>query len=196
MIAAYYFIALMLALVLMIVYLFSYHKHFDMRITLLFVLVPVSNLGNVLLENAQSLEAALVANKVVYIGACYMQLISMLAVFSLCRIKLNRWIRTGLVLLSTIVYLSSLTMGYSPLFYEEVSFSRAGDTIAFDKKYGPIHTVFIAMVVVMIIALLVWSHWAATGGRLIFPIILIIVCLIPFVMDIWGLITYGSNSGE
>ena len=55
---------------------------------------------------------------------------------------------------------------------------------------------FIAMVVVMIIALLVWSHWAATGGRLIFPIILIIVCLIPFVMDIWGLITYGSNSGK
>ena len=83
MIAAYYFIALMLALVLMIVYLFSYHKHFDMRITLLFVLVPVSNLGHVLLENAQSLEAALVANKVVYIGACYLQLILMLAVFSL-----------------------------------------------------------------------------------------------------------------
>ena len=162
MIAAYYFIALMLALVLMIVYLFSYHKHFDMRITLLFVLVPVSNLGNVLLENAQSLEAALVANKVVYIGACYLQLILMLAVFSLCRIKLNRWIRTGLVLLSTIVYLSSLTMGYSPLFYEEVSFSRAGDTIAFDKKYGPMHTVFIAMVVVyflMSITAIVYSYF-------------------------------------
>lgn len=55
---------------------------------------------------------------------------------------------------------------------------------------------FIAMCALMIIAILIWSHWAATGGRIIFPIILIIVCLVPFVMDIWGLITYGSKSGK
>lgn len=55
---------------------------------------------------------------------------------------------------------------------------------------------FIAMCAVMIIALLVWSYWASTGGRIVLPIILIIVCLIPFVMDIWGLITYGSKSEQ
>ncbi len=145
--ALYYELMLAIALVLMIVYLFSYHKHFDMHITLLFVLVPVANLGQVLLANATTLEAALVANKIVYIGGCYLQLILMLAVFSLCHIKVNRWIRAALVVLSTVVYLSSLTVGHSTLFYTDVSFSHTGDAVVFNKQYGPMHTVFYIMVI-------------------------------------------------
>ena len=147
MVSAYYLVMLALAIVLMIVYLFWYHKHFDMHITLLFVLVPIANLGQVLLVNAPTLEAALVANKIVYIGACYLQLILMLAVFSLCDIKLSRWIRTGFVVLSTVVYLSSLTIGELPLFYQDVSFSRIDGISALDKQYGVMHTVFYAMVI-------------------------------------------------
>ena len=162
MVTLYYDIMLAISLVLMIVYLFSYHKHFDMHITLLFVLVPVANLGQVLSAHAQTLEAALVANKVVYIGACYLQLILMLAVFSLCRIKLNRWIRTGLVLLSTVVYLSSLTIDFSPLFYESVSFRLVNGAAVRDKQYGIMHTVFIVMVIayfVMSISAIVYSYF-------------------------------------
>lgn len=162
MVTLYYDIMLGIAVVLMIVYLFSYHKHFDMHITLLFVLVPVANLGQMLLANANGLEAALVANKVVYIGACYLQLILMLAVFSLCRIKLNRWVRTGFVILSTVTYLSSLTIGESTLFYESVSFSRVGDAIVFDKRYGVMHTAFIVMVLAYFLlsfAAIVYSYF-------------------------------------
>lgn len=147
MVMAYYFATLALAIALMVVYLFSYHKHFDMHITLLFVLVPVSNLGQLLLASSKTLEAALVANRIVYIGACYLQLILMLAVFSLCHIKLNRWIRTGLVVLSTAVYLSSLTIGFSPLFYESVSFSQVDGVAVLEKQYGVMHSLFIVMVV-------------------------------------------------
>ena len=162
MVVLYYELTLAIALVLMIVYLFSYHKHFDIHITILFVLVPISNLGSFLLVHASTLEAALVANKVVYIGACYLQLILMLAVFSLCRIKLNRWVRTGLVLLSTVVYLSALTMGESTLFYEEVSFSRVDGVGVLHKQYGVMHTVFIIMVVMyfaMSISAIVYSYF-------------------------------------
>jgi len=162
MVLLYYDIMLALSLVLMIVYLFSYHKHFDMHITLLFVLVPVASLGQVLFAHAPTLEAALVANKVVYIGACYLQLILMLAVFSLCRIKLNRWIRTGLVLLSTVVYLSSLTIDFSPLFYESVSFRLVNGVAVLDKQYGIMHTVFYVMVIAYIemsISAIVYSYF-------------------------------------
>ncbi|MBQ9041833.1 MAG: HD domain-containing protein [Eggerthellaceae bacterium] len=162
MIALYYDIMLAISLVAMIVYLFAYHKHFDVHITLLFVLVPISNLGNVLLAYAPTLEAALVANKVVYIGACYLQLILMLAVFSLCQIKLSRWIRTGLVVLSTVVYLSALTMGESTLFYESVALEHSGGATVLAKTYGPMHTVFIVMVLayfVLSIGAIVFSYF-------------------------------------
>ena len=162
MVTLYYELMLAISLVLMTVYMWAYHKHFDMHITLLFVLVPVANLGEVLFANAQSLEAALVANKTIYIGGCYLQLILMLAVFSLCRIKLNRWVRVGLVVLSTIVYLSALTMGSSTLFYESVSFSRVDGVAMLDKSYGVMHTVFYIMVVVyflMSISAIVYSYF-------------------------------------
>ena len=148
MIALYYDILLAISLAALIVYVFSYHKHFDMRITLIFVLVPVANLGQVLMAHVTTLEAALVANKVIYIGACYLQLILMLAVFSLCQIKMNRWVRAGLVALSTIVYLSSLTVGDSTLFYQSVALEHIDGIPVLVKEYGPMHAVFIAMVLV------------------------------------------------
>lgn len=162
MVILYYNIMLAISLMAMIVYLFAYHKHFDVHITLLFVLVPISNLGNALLACAPTIEAALVANKIVYIGACYLQLILMLAVFSLCRIKLNRWVRTGLVVLSTVVYLSALTMGDSALFYKSVMLEHSGGASILAKEYGPMHTVFIVMVLayfVLSIGAIVYSYF-------------------------------------
>ena len=146
--ALYYGITFAVSLALMLVYMFSWHKHFDMHITLIFVLVPVVNLGYVLLAGAQTTEAALTANKLSYIGGCYLQLILMLAVFSLCRIKLNRWIRIAFLVLSTVVYLSSLTIGESTLFYESVTFEQVDGIPVFEKQYGIMHTAFIAIVCV------------------------------------------------
>lgn len=162
MIALYYDILLAISLAALIVYVFSYHKHFDMRITLIFVLVPVANLGQVLMARVTTLEAALVANKVIYIGACYLQLILMLAVFSLCQIKMNRWVRAGLVALSTIVYLSSLTAGDSTLFYQSVALEHIDGTPVLVKEYGPMHTVFIVMVLayfLLSIGAIVYSYF-------------------------------------
>ena len=162
MIALYYDILLAISLAALIVYVFSYHKHFDMRITLIFVLVPVANLGQVLMAHVTTLEAALVANKVIYIGACYLQLILMLAVFSLCQIKMNRWVRAGLVALSTIVYLSSLTVGDSTLFYQSVALEHIDGIPVLVKEYGPMHAVFIAMVLVyflLSIGAIVYSYF-------------------------------------
>ena len=147
MVTLYYDSMLAIALVLMIVYLFSYHKHFDVHITLIFALVPVSNLGNALLAHAQTLEVALAANKIVYIGGCYLQLILMLAVFSLCRIELNRWIRAALFTLSTVVFAAALTVSDSTLFYESTTLVHINGAGVLEKQYGPMHTVFIAMVV-------------------------------------------------
>ncbi len=136
-----------ISLVLLAVYMFLWRKHFDVHITILFALVPIANLGQVLMAHSHSLEAALLANNIVYIGACYLQLILMLAVFSLCHIKLNRWVRTGLILLSTLVYLSSLTAGKSPLFYSEVTFAYVNGAGTIIKQYGIMHTVFIVVIV-------------------------------------------------
>lgn len=136
----------------MIAYMFIWHKHFDTLITLIFVLVPVTNLGYALLALAQTPEGAFMANRLTYIGGCYLQPILMLAVFSLCRIKVRRWVRVTILVFSTIVFLSAMTIGYAPIFYYDITFERVDGAPILTKEYAPMHTVFLIMVIAYFVA--------------------------------------------
>ena len=148
MIEMYYILTFALSMLLTGIYMFIWHKHFDVHITLIFVLIPVSNLGYMLFTRASSLETALAANKIIYLDGCFLQMILMLAIFSLCEIRLSRWLRVVFLALSTALYLSVLTIGDSSLFYTDVrlvTLPEGGQFLA--KHYGVMHTVFYGMVI-------------------------------------------------
>ena len=136
------------SLVLSIAYIFLWRKHFDVHITLVYALIPVANLGYLLYSKAESYEAALMAQKIIYIGGCYLLLIIMLIVFSLCHIKLHSLVKVGFMTLSTLVYISVLSIGNSEIFYKKpIIFYTVNGIPNLDKKYGFMHTVFTTMVI-------------------------------------------------
>ena len=55
-------------------YIFMWHKHFDVNFTLIFTLVPVACLGYLMTAAATSLDGAVRATQIVYIGGCFLQL--------------------------------------------------------------------------------------------------------------------------
>ena len=63
MINVYYDLMVAIALALMLVYVFTWHKHYDIHISLVFVLVPIVNLGFAMLFRSQTLDEALAATK-------------------------------------------------------------------------------------------------------------------------------------
>ena len=155
-ICLYYDIVLFLSVLLTALYMFKWRKHFDVHITLVYVLVPIVNLGAVLLAHTHSLDAALGVNQLSFIGGCYLQLIIMLAVFSLCEIPFSRIVKLVLFLLSSAIFVVAMTGGrtlsdgrpVSGLFYRLVTFSDADGAGILIKQYGPLHTVFYAIVIV------------------------------------------------
>ena len=64
----YYNILFLTSFVLSILYVYRFQKHFDVNITAIFMLVPVSILGNVFLVCSENLDQALVANRIIYLG--------------------------------------------------------------------------------------------------------------------------------
>ena len=62
----YYDLVLAASIVMTLMYVFMWHKHFDAHITMIYVLVPVINLGYALLARATTLEEALMANRLTY----------------------------------------------------------------------------------------------------------------------------------
>ncbi len=142
MITTYYDVVLALSLGMTLAYAFMWHKHLDVHITLIFVLVPLTNLGFAMQARAQTLDAALAGVRLSYLGGCYLLPSILFAMSSLCQIRLNRWLRLGVLLLSSALYLSALTIGMSPMFYKSVEFVREGGAVTLAKVYGPMHTVF------------------------------------------------------
>lgn len=139
----FYTVSFLLSMLLTGVYVFMWRKKYDMHLTLIFALIPFVNLGYMLLSVVKGEDALLSAFKIVYIGGCFLQMIIMLAVFSLCQIRVPRWIRVCFMAFSTVVYLSVLTIGRRGWFYKSVSYENG--TLV--REYGVMHTVFYLMVI-------------------------------------------------
>jgi putative two-component system response regulator len=86
-----------------------------------FVLAPISTFAQLLLSRCEDLEAALLANRVLYISGCYLILMIILVIFSVCDISLNRYLKFSLYLCTTIVFFCVQQMGLNDLYYKNVS---------------------------------------------------------------------------
>ncbi len=158
----YYGTLFIASLLLTLLYAMMWHKHFSVHFTLIFCLIPITNLGYFLLTDAVDADAALIANKVIYVGGCFLQPIIMLCVFDLCHVKYTRWLRAAVFGLSSVIFLSMISAGHSALFYRSYAFVQQNGVGMLRKEYGPMHTVFVVTIVlyaVMSIAALAYAYF-------------------------------------
>ena len=148
----FYSITFVLALSCTAIYLYTWHKNYDVNFTLIFTLIPISCIGYLLqsfAENAQEIVAAL---KVMYIGGVFLQLFMFFAILHLCQIELRRWLRLLLFVLFASIYASVLSIGYTDLFYRSYTFESDGLIPGLTKDYGVMHTVFYISVILLFAA--------------------------------------------
>lgn len=151
----YYYAMLALSLVILVIYVYLFHKHFDANITIMAVLIPILCLSNVFIATSKTIGEAIIGLKLTYIGGCFVLLSATFLIFDICGVKINPWIRTTLILLSTVVYCSSLTIGYNGLFYKttpDLTFTSDGVAYITNKNYGIMHTMFYAIVIAYYLA--------------------------------------------
>ncbi len=147
MIVAYYQILLAISILLTLFYIMTWHKHFDVHVTLIFTLMPIAILGNVLTANSKTLGEAILSNKIVYFGGTFLMLMITLAILNLCAIKVPNWLRILMFVASTFVFLCALTVGHNEWFYKSCEFvidNGAGRLTG--KHYGPLHAVYVALI--------------------------------------------------
>ena len=146
MITSFYMITFLASLVLSLIYLYKWHKHYEVNITLIFTIIPIANMGYLLQSSAKDEGSYIIATKVVYLGGCFLIFFITMCVFRLCGIIVKRWVRTSLFLICLAIYGSVLTIGYNSLFYKNMFFQRNESGIVVAKTYGPMHTVFYVII--------------------------------------------------
>ena len=145
--ALWYYMGLFLvSFILTIIYAARWHKRFDVYFTLIFTIIPLVTLGYVMLALSTGLESALLAQRIIYIGGCFLVFFIMLAIFSLCHIEIPKPAKVFTFVFISIIYLFVLTIGYLPVFYTSVSFRIVEGHGVLSRQYGPMHTVFYCVV--------------------------------------------------
>ena len=119
------------------IYIYMWHKHFDVNFTLIFTLVPIA--CYLLSARAASLESAVTAVQITYIGGSFLQLFITFSIFDLCQAPLRKWIRTVLFLVCTCIYATTLTIGHTDLFYKSIAFDPSATVSTLTRGYGPMH---------------------------------------------------------
>jgi putative two-component system response regulator len=147
-------------------YLLIWHRNFDTNITMVFVLVPIACLGYFFFSRSRGLGEALAYQRVIYLSGCYLSLFIFLSILDICKIRINRWLRMGLFLMSTVIYASVLTIGIRTWYYKKVSFVMTGAGPVLRKSYGFMHTVYYVEILAFFAAGLwvIFRSWKK-GGR-------------------------------
>ena len=148
----YYYVTFILAFILSGLYVYKWHKHFDMSISVLFVLVPVVNLAFLIMYRNGTDTGMMIMTKFLYLGGTFLPWFITLAIANLCKIKISRFLRVISFVLNTVVYCTVLTVGYSPVFYKSFHMEEISGGFAVVKEYGFMHTVFYILILAYQIA--------------------------------------------
>lgn len=131
-----------LALVLLLCYYF-FVKNREPWFLLLFSAVSVVNIGYLSLSISSTLQEALLANRISYLGSVFLPVSMLMSILKTCNIKLPKWAIGSILGLSLIVFLIAASPGYLDIYYKEVSLVTLGGASTLKKVYGPLHSIYL-----------------------------------------------------
>ncbi|MBQ2106838.1 MAG: hypothetical protein II253_07980, partial [Lachnospiraceae bacterium] len=137
-----YAVAASVSLLLLVGFNYVIHKK-DLWYQLLFSSIFVVNLGYFSLSISKTLEEALLANRISYLGSVFLPMSMLLLILNVLKIKYKKWFPGILLAISTIVFLIAASPGYSTVYYQDVTLTFKNGAAVLDKVYGPLHCIYL-----------------------------------------------------
>ena len=156
--SAIYMVTSILALILLLGYSFLVKKK-ELWFLVLFSAVTIVNVGYLSLSLSNTLEEALLSNRISYLGSVILPVSMLMTILKTCKIKLRKWM-VGIILgLSAVVFLIAASPGYLDIYYKEVTMVTIDGASVLEKVYGPLHSIYLYYLVL---------HFTAMIGVVIF----------------------------
>lgn len=102
----------------------------------------IANLGYFALSISKTLEEALLANRIAYLGCVFLPLFMLMTIMKVCRLRCPKGVAAVFIGISFAVFLIAASQGYVDYFYEDVSITFVNGTAKLEKVYGPLHGVY------------------------------------------------------
>ncbi|MBE7033778.1 MAG: hypothetical protein E7406_06075 [Ruminococcaceae bacterium] len=137
-----YLITTLLSLALLAGYFLSMKKK-DGWFIVLFVSVFVVNSGYFSLSVSDTLNGALWANRISYLGSVFLPLSMIMIIFNVTKTNYKKWVSILLISISAIVFFVAASPGYLDIYYKSVTLGKVNGVSVLNKEYGPWHTVYL-----------------------------------------------------
>ena len=160
----FYFVVFLLSVAMLNLYMVR-NRNVDRNFTLFAIMLAINCFGRYVLSRAQTLDTALWANRIIYIGTPFATFFATLVIARLCKLKIARWFKNLMAVFSGIVLVSAMTMGYNDWYYKEVRLVRENGYSYLDKVYGPLHMLFPAMMIMYGVIMIAFSILAIKKRR-------------------------------
>ena len=128
----------------------------------LYFSVFIANLGYFTLSISKTLEEALLANRIAYLGCVILPLFMLMTIMKVCKMSCSKGVTGIFIAVSCLMFLIVASQGYLDYYYEEVSLVFVGGMAKLQKTYGPLHGLY---------GLYLFSYFAIMIGTIIKAVI-------------------------
>lgn len=154
-----YAVTVFLSLILLVGYCVLV-KQKDKWFYLLFSSVLVVNTGYFALSAAKTLDWALHANRLAYLGSVFLPLAMLRIIINVCNLNHRRYVSWMLFGISIAVFLIAASPGYLDIYYKSVTLETVNGITVLNKEYGSLHVVYLIYLMghfVSMIGIIVYS---------------------------------------
>ena len=136
-----YAIMAVIAAVLLIGYCVLVHKK-EPWLLLLYICVTVVNVGYFLISLSKTVEFAIFANDIAYVGNVFLSMSMLLTIVKLCGFEIKKNLVITLGSIGILMFLVIATSGILPWYYKEVELVFVDGAAKLKKVYGVLHPTY------------------------------------------------------
>jgi len=139
MLSTLYALVAVISFMQLILLLIKGGKNQNVYVLLLFAVTLICNIGYYAISVSESVETAVLCNKITYFGGIFLPLFVLLSISDLCKTKLPKTLVTCLVIYSFVVLTLAFTVGHNGIYYKQVGIEKIYGITRLIKTYGPMH---------------------------------------------------------
>ena len=136
-----YAIMAIIAVILLVGYVVLVRKK-EPWLLLLYICVTVVNVGYFLLSASRTVELAIVANDIAYLGSVFLSTSMLLTIINLCGFKVKKELVIALLVIGGLMFAVIATSGILPWYYKEVELTFVDGAAKLKKVYGVLHPTY------------------------------------------------------
>lgn len=152
----------------------------------LFASVFVVNTGYFWLSMATTLDSALMANRLSYLGSVFLPMAMLMIILGSTGLRCRKWLPWVLLVINLGVFFVAASPGYLTIYYKSVSLDTSHGITMLSKDYGPWHSLYLYFLVGYFAAMVAAILQAALHKKLESPTHALMLCAAVLInISVW-----------